>query len=297
MVAPCAPDGPPNVQYPWHMPDRSATRPRVLAGLIAAMVVALGAVVTAAVGGVVTDAGLLPDLHQLPPYGISARRAPHGRVVLTFASAVGNGGQGPLILNGTRDRRRTVMTINQEIVQTDGTRVRIPIAGGMRYTPFGHNHWHFLQFDAFELRDPVRGVLVSEGHKVGFCLGSRFTMEPPVPGAPAVPAINTNCGRFLPGLTRMRMGIDVGYADDYAAYLEFQYIDITHVPAGRYVVVHRADPQKRLVVGDRSDDVASTLIEIGATAGRGKVPSVTTLAECAATSGAPDQPCVATAGP
>ena len=118
-----------------------------------------------------------------------------------------------------------------------------------------------------------------------------------MPGAPAVPAINTDCGRFLPGLTRMRVGIDVGYADDYAAYLEGQYIDITHVPAGRYVVVHRADPQKRLVVGDRSDDVASTLIEIGARAGRGKVPSVTTLAKCAATSGAPDQPCVATAGP
>ncbi len=261
------------------------------------MVVALGAVVTAAVGGVVTDGGLLPDLHQLPPYDISARTAPRGRVVLTFASAVGNGGQGPLILHGTRDRRSTTMTVTQEIVQTDGTRVRVPIAGGMRYAPDGHSHWHLLQFAAFELRDPATGLLVSKGRKVGFCLGSRFAMDPPVPGAPTVPAINTDCGRFLPGLTRMRVGIDVGYADDYAAYLEGQYIDITHVPAGRYVVVHRADPQKRLVVGDRSDDVASTLIEIGAKAGRGKVPSVTTLAECAATSGAPDQPCVATAGP
>jgi hypothetical protein len=92
----------------------------------------------------------------------------------------------------------------------------------------------------------------------------------------------------------MRMGIDVGYADDYAAYLEFQYIDITSVPPGRYVVVHRADPQGVLAVGDRTDDVASTLIDIAPVARRGQVPNVTTLASCPASDGGPTQPCVPT---
>ena len=90
----------------------------------------------------------------------------------------------------------------------------------------------------------------------------------------------------------MRMGIDVGYADDYAAYLEFQYIDITTVPPGRYVVVHQADPHRRLVVGDRSQDTASALIDIAPAARRGSAPRVTTLASCPGLDGGPDQPCV-----
>lgn len=274
------------------MAPASAHRPRILTAILAAATLALAGTVTAAVAGVVSDGALLPDLRQQAPYDISARTAPRGRVVLTFASAVANVGQGPLILNGHRDRTTKVMTVTQEVVHTDGTREQVPVTGGMKYTPFGHNHWHFLKFDAFELHDPATGAQVAVGHKIGFCLGSRYTVDPPPPNAPATPAINTNCGRFLPGLTRMRMGIDVGYADDYAAYLEFQYIDITTVPPGRYVVVHRADPQARLAVGDRADDVASTLIDIAPVARKGTAPAVTTIASCPALDGGPTQPCV-----
>ena len=273
------------------MAPPSAKRPRIVLAIVSSAVLALAVAVTAAVAGVVSTGALLPDLQQKPPYDISARTAPGGRVVLTFASAVANVGQGPLILNGRRNRATKVMTVTQEVVHVTGTRERVPVKGGMKYTPSGHNHWHFLKFDAFELRDPASGAQVAVGHKVGFCLGSRYTVDSPPPGTPATPAINTNCGRFLPGLTRMRMGIDVGYADDYAAYLEFQYIDITSVPPGRYVVVHRADPQGVLAVGDRTDDVASALINIAPVARRGQVPEVTTLASCPASDGGPTQPC------
>ena len=144
----------------------------------------------------------------------------------------------------------------------------------------------------FRSRDPVTGSRVAMSQKVGFCLGGRYRMSPGVPGTPDMPAINTNCGRYLPGLMRMRMGIDVGYADDYAAYLEFQYIDITRVRPGRYVVVHHADPQARLAVGDRSDDVAATLVAIAPVRRRGQVPRVTTLASCPASDGGPSNPCL-----
>jgi hypothetical protein len=273
------------------MAPPSAHRPRIFLAIVASAAVALAVAVTAAVAGVVASGAQLPDLQQKPPYDISARTAPRGRVVLTFASAVANVGKGPLILNGRRNRGTKTMTVTQEVLQADGTRQQVPVTGGMRYTPFGHNHWHFLRFDAFELHDPATGAQVAVGHKVGFCLGSRYTVESPPPGTPATPAINTNCGRFLPGLTRMRMGIDVGYADDYAAYLEFQYIDITSVPPGRYVVVHRAAPHGVLAGGDRPDDVASTLIDIAPVARRGQVPMVTTLASCPASDGGPAQPC------
>ncbi|NBP86673.1 MAG: hypothetical protein EBU54_16410, partial [Mycobacteriaceae bacterium] len=133
------------------MAPAAANRPRILIAIVASAALALVVAATAAVAGVVSDGALLPDLQQKPPYDISARMAPRGRVVLTFASAVGNVGQGPLILNGHRDRRTKVMTVTQEVVHADGTREQLPVKGGMKYTPFGHNHWHFLSFDAFEL--------------------------------------------------------------------------------------------------------------------------------------------------
>ena len=264
--------------------------------IVVATGLALAGTMTAALAGMVTDGALLPDLKQEAPYDVSARTAPRGRVVLTFASAIANVGQGPLILNGRRRASDPTMRVTQEVLHADGTRTQVPIQGRMQYTPFGHNHWHYLKLDAFELHDPATGAQVAQGHKIGFCLGSRYAVSPAVPGTPAAPAINHNCGRFLTGLTRMRMGIDVGYEDDYAAYLEFQYIDITRIPAGRYVVVHHADPQQRLLVGDRTDDVASTLIDIAPVARRGDVPVVTTLASCPARDGGPTQPCVPPTG-
>lgn len=264
--------------------------------IVVATGLALTGTMTAAIGGMVTDSALLPDLRQAAPYDISARTAPGRRVVLTFGSAIANVGQGPLILNGRRRASEPIMRVTQEVAHVDGTRVQVPVRGGMQYTPFGHNHWHYLKLDSFELHDPATGAEVARGHKIGFCLGSRYAASPPVPGTAAAPAINHNCGRLLKHLTRMRMGIDVGYEDDYAAYLEFQYIDITDVPAGRYVVVHHADPQQRLLVGDRTDDVASTLIDIAPVARRGAVPAVTTLASCPARDGGPTQPCIPAAG-
>lgn len=263
----------------------------VLGSLIAAALLALSAAVVAVAGAGLTDDALLPDLRQEPPSDISVRRASGGRVVLPFRSAVGNVGRGPLVVTGVRKRGQRTMTVDQVVMRPDGSEVRLPGAGGMRYTPFGHNHWHLLGFDQFQLRDASTGALVSEGHKVGFCLGSRFPVDPPVPGAVAVPAINHNCGRSLAGLMHMRMGIDVGWGDDYAAFLEFQYIEITHVPPGRYVVVHRADPDHRLAVGNRADDVASALIELTPPVRAGGLPVVRTLARCAATDGGPAAPC------
>lgn len=264
----------------------------VLGSLIAVALLALSATVMVGAGGVLADDALLPDLRQEPPSGISVRRASGGRVVLPFRSAVTNVGRGPLVVTGVRNRGQRTMRADQVVMRSDGSEVRLPGVGGMRYTPSGHNHWHLLGFEQFQLRDASTGARVAEGHKVGFCLGSRFPVDPAVPGAVVVPAINHNCGRSLPGLMRMRMGIDVGWGDDYAAFLEFQYIEITHVPPGRYVVVHRADPDHRLAVGDRADDVASALIELTPPVRAGGLPRVRTLARCPASDGGPHTPCL-----
>lgn len=249
----------------------------MLAALAAATAGALGVVVVAMAGGLATGSELLPDLRQEPPSQVAVRRA-DGRPALVFRSAVGNVGQGPLVVNGRRGRGERLMSVTQELRRADGSVVQVPIASRMKYQPGGHNHWHLQGFDRFDLRDPATGARVALSQKVGFCLGGRYQTDAQVPGTPAVPSINHNCGRYLPGLMKMRMGIDVGYADDYAAFVEFQYIDLTTVTPGRYLLAHQADPDRRLLVGDRADDTAYGLIDLTAPRRRGGLPGVAVLA-------------------
>lgn len=264
------------------MSARSPLRRRIPAVLITAVVGALGLVVGAAAGGQMTDDVLLPDLRHEAPSGIIVRRD-SGRTVLAFASAVGNVGPGDLVINGRRARGERLMTVTQELTRADGSVMQVPLRARLRYLPGGHNHWHLQHFDRFDLRDAATGRVLRRSPKVGFCLGSRYQVQPQVPGTRSVPRMNHNCGRLLPGLMRMRAGIDVGWVDDYAALIEGQSVDITGLPAGRYTLVHEADPGHLLRVGTRTDDVASALIELSPPIRAGGLPGVQTLAQCVAT--------------
>ena len=53
-------------------------------------------------------------------------------------------------------------------------------------------------------------------------------------------------GSANPDLTELREGISVGWGDDYDAHLEGQEIDISDLPAGRYVLVHTVNPDHSL---------------------------------------------------
>jgi hypothetical protein len=76
------------------------------------------------------------------------------------------------------------------------------------------------------------------------------------------------------------MGISVGYGDDYRAYLEGQSIDVTGVPGGRYELVHRANPARRLAETDLSNNASSVLLRIAWTRGRSELPAVSILKRC-----------------
>ena len=243
---------------------------------------ALSVVVAAVAGGQVTGSELLPDLRHEPPSGVIVRRV-GDRTLLAFASAVGNVGSGDLVINGRRTRGERLMTVTQEVARVDGSIVQVPLRAQLRYQPGGHNHWHLQHFARFDLRDASTGRVLRRSPKVGFCLGSRYPVQPDVPGTRDMPRMTHHCGRLLPGLMRMRAGIDVGWVDDYAALIEGQSLDITRLPYGRYMLVHEADPDHLLLVGDRRDDVASALVEITPPARAGGLPGVRTLARCEAT--------------
>jgi hypothetical protein len=211
----------------------------------------------------------LPDLEQEEPGNLRLRVDRSGmtpRVQLGFRSAVRNVGNGPLIIEGRRSTTRVpTMAAVQRVRRADGSTLVRPSVGQLRYVrSVGHAHFHLLGFMRYELRRASDFRRVRPDQKTGFCLGDRYDVDPfaRLPFEPAQAVFRTNCGLFSPRLRRVVEGISVGYADVYHPHLEGQHIDITGLPTGRYWLVHRSDPERRLLESNRSNNTARLLIEV-----------------------------------
>ena len=62
-------------------------------------------------------------------------------------------------------------------------------------------------------------------------------------------------------------GTSVGYVDRYPAFFHGQELDVTRLPAGRYVLVHRANPDRTMRELRYSDNAASVLLRTHPAAG------------------------------
>lgn len=204
--------------------------------------------------------------------------------MLGFRSAADNVGRGPLVVDAGVDpaapRRRAT---TQVISRADGSEERRPLPARLRFVRSrDHSHFHYLGFMRYELRDPRTGRRVGRDHKTGFCLGDRYETHPgrDRPGKPRRPVFDTDCGKAQPGLRSLREGISVGYGDDYDPHLEGQEIEITRVRAGRYLLVHRVNPDRSLAERRHDNNVASALIRLARREGGGV--RVQLLARCRA---------------
>ena len=228
---------------------------------------------------------LLPDLAQGIPTGISivvdtSRAQPHVR--LAFHSSVVNVGEGPLVIVGRRAPGAATMTARQVVRRSDGSSVtRRPSAGVLRYVRASdHEHWHLLGFDRYELWNAKATRRLLRDRKQGFCLGDRFSLysNRRIPHQPLRPSFTTYCGKEGPDLQRIVEGITVGWGDDYRANIEGQFIDLTGLPAGRYLLVHRVNSTGGLREINPYNNVACAPIELMAPANPGDPPTVTALA-------------------
>ena len=64
-------------------------------------------------------------------------------------------------------------------------------------------------------------------------------------GAPASPfyTSSNSCGFGNPTALNVMMGLSVGWGDSYSASTNFQWVDITGLPNGKYRLTAKADPQ------------------------------------------------------
>jgi hypothetical protein len=223
----------------------------------------------------------LPDLDQEAP---SELRISTGIVRgflsyrLGFRSAVRNIGAGPLIVMGTRhDARVQFMTVRQLINRAGAPRKVVRGVGRMRFViSRDHRHWHYLQFDRYELRHAVSGQPVVRDRKTGFCLGDRYRAAR-ARAAPSHPVYTGRCGLGQRGRLRMGEGISVGYGDDYSAFLEGQELPLDDLPGGRYVLVHHVNVDRRLKELSYVNNAASLLLDLRWSRG---APHMRVLATC-----------------
>uniref|UniRef100_H3C3I8 Lysyl oxidase homolog n=1 Tax=Tetraodon nigroviridis TaxID=99883 RepID=H3C3I8_TETNG len=104
-----------------------------------------------------------------------------------------------------------------------------------------HQHYHSMDaFSNYDLLDTVTGRKVAEGHKASFCLE------------------DTGCDpgfRRRYACTSHTQGLSPGCFDIYAANIDCQWIDITDVPPGNYVLKVTVNPNFQVLESDFTNNV------------------------------------------
>ncbi len=215
-------------------------------------------------GSGATATELLPDLVQSPPRALEVYESGN-TWRLAFLSAVENDGRGPMLLVGRRpDETTPAMDVDQLVRRSDGSATTHPVDGEIRFVESEtHRHWHFLDFERYDILT-ADGDPVGRDRKTGFCLGDRYnaSRSAVLPGEPDQAVWTQECGRGQPKRLIIREGISPGYGDDYVPRLEGQWIDITDLPAGRYVLRHRVNVDGVLRESDYGDNSAEVPFEL-----------------------------------
>ena len=265
----------------------------VALGALAAVAVSVVLARPAGQGFQVPPGALLPDLDPVAPSGLQARivEAEGKRHVrLSFVSAAENIGAGVLWIRGARAGIGSEMMDAEQVIRMpDGSTVTKRGVGSMRYiVDPTHEHWHLEPFMIYELRKQKGFKLVRPDEKTGFCLGDRYPFDPArLASPPGPPEFVSDCGLGDTGLLAVEEGIAPGYGDNYRQWLDGQWVDITGLAAGRYVLVHRVNRGRPLVEANYANNASSVLLSLTWPTGKQGFPQITVLRTCAKTARCP----------
>ena len=116
-----------------------------------------------------------------------------------------------------------------------------------------HDHYHFLDFTDYKLLNPD-GSVATQGHKQAFCLTD---MEPVDPEAsPSPPDTHPEPG--VGGCNRL----SAGWVDIYGVGTPCQWVDITDVPPGDYVLQLAVNPAGKVNETNVSNNVVRVPVRI-----------------------------------
>lgn len=201
---------------------------------------------------------------------------PHPLRCLRFDQPLINLGQGPYELR-VYPNEGDGTDAYQAIYKSDGgyslTRV-----GKAKFAPV-HGHIHFLGFDETGLytigpggrpdklvaSQPDKGRCASDSENVSF--GARGDGPPRyyIPGTCDTSDHQDPHDPLFPGQSYFRSGISAGWDDNYPWYIPDQYIDVTNVPDGRYLIVDRVNMNGAVRETNPANNVAEACVEFHGT--------------------------------
>ncbi|MBK7862452.1 MAG: hypothetical protein IPJ65_28350 [Archangiaceae bacterium] len=109
-----------------------------------------------------------------------------------------------------------------------------------------HMHYHYNDYATYQLVDLDGGLVVS-GHKQAFCAFDDDQVSPD-----AGPA----------KYTCQNQGISVGWADTYNDYLECQWVDVTGVAPGNYMLEVIVNPNHVIAEKDYANNIARVPVTV-----------------------------------
>ncbi len=115
--------------------------------------------------------------------------------------------------------------------------------------------------------------------KSGFCLADHYGLAMRRVQRVTSARFLGNCATSQPLALAVEQGTSTGFTDLYRAHFHGQNLELRGVPAGVYVLVHRANSEQQLEEIDYTNNDASLRIRVGWQAGK---PWVETLRTCQA---------------
>jgi hypothetical protein len=209
---------------------------------------------------------LQPDL-AMAPLGDFHVEVVNGRRLLRFTAMMVNVGAGHFELRGARASTSQPMRMTQVLYASTARNAavtqQIPTNAVASFAGDGHGHWHvneMMRYDMWGTGGTFRGA------KVGFCFLDSDPWATTLPGYNGSYYRGSMCSTN-PGVLSNRMGISVGWGDEYEYYLAWQWVDITNVPAGTYTVRATVDPYGFFTESNETNQCAWARVRFGASGG------------------------------
>jgi len=159
---------------------------------------------------------------------------------LRFDTVAVNVGPGLFEAYGHGPADGTERPVRQRIQNGTGGWTEADTPATMFYAGDGHNHWHVRDFQYWTIASVnERAKVLSSGAKTGYCFWDNYDYKATA-GVLYHPNTTSACIRLPDGT--VPMGLSVGWGDEYPSNIAYQYIDITGLGNGKYIVTLEADP-------------------------------------------------------
>lgn len=209
---------------------------------------------------------LLPDLRMTRVTKVAIDTTTiSGHRLLRYTARIVNVGAGPFETTGTRaSTSDSTMPVTQHVYQSDGSLESVATDDTMYFAGDGHNHWHLTDLEGGVLSRLDNGIVVGTSAKHGFHGADDTAWDLTLPGAPQSKAYlacgGNSCQASALAVTE---GISVGWMDTYKYSVVDQWIDITGLKNGKYVLTQSADPHHYFDESDANNNTASATLHIG----------------------------------